>query len=709
MKDASVITLLRAGLLAGVAWGAIAAPSAAQDAVGLDHGQRATRVDDVIVTARKRAEDSLTVPMSVSAFSGERLERTGAANLRDIGGLAPGVSFNDSNGGAAEFSIRGLTSAGSGSDTSIGLYVDEVFVGDEAATSQRLFDLENIQVLRGPQGTLFGRNTVAGALNVVTRKPDGEFGGSVEATVGDHGLRQIGAALNLPLEEDRLAARITIVSRERDGYLRNAANPGERGNNEDGVSARAHLLARPTDSLTLLASLDGSRDRVCDNMFSLVGGSLFSGQTDPDQSAWDGPCRRSLDVLGGSLRADQALGQLTFTSITAYRERESDFLTDRDFTGLPVLATGLATDESQWTQEFRLASPGGGRTNWVVGGFYFKRNLHQDTVLELGPGFLGAGLTNLVHALADSETESYAAFGSVDHALTPRLRAELGLRYTWETKAIDYVQTATLPIPGFGVVAPFHKETDGGQWSPTLTLTYALDDQSSAYARVARGFKSGGFNTGASSNPAQVQFEPETLWNYEIGYKARLFDSRLRLETSAFYIDYTDIQQSDQDGAGFYISNAASARSYGVEGQAALYLADNALLNASIGYVDARYDSFGAKSGNALPRAPEWTAAVSLDLSRDMGGGSVFLIPEAVYRSGNYVDSANTELFRQPAHTLLNLHLGFESAAGWTITAWGRNLSDERVTLGGFAVAPVLYARTVSPPRTFGVDLRWDY
>lgn len=670
----------------------------------------AQTIEEIVVTARKRDERIQDVPMAISAVSGDRLERSGGDNLRDIGSLFPGVSFNDSNGSGGEFSIRGLTSAGSGSDTSIGLYVDEVFVGDESAMSQRLYDLQTFQILKGPQGTLFGRNSVAGAVNIVTRKPEADFGGSIDATIGDYGLRQYGVTLNVPLVSDRLMARVSYVDRKRDGYLKNSAQPGVRGNDEDGHSLRAHLLGRPTDTLDVLLSIDDSHDDTCDNMFKVIGGLLADGNTDPDVSAWDGPCNSVRDVSGISLRADQKLGGLTLTSITAYRERETKFLTDRDFTALPILATGLNTDEHQFTQEVRLASAGNERINWVVGAFYFERDYLQDTILDLGPGFLGPGLRNVVNALADTSTRSLAGFGSVEFRLTEALSAEVGLRYTSEDKSLDYEQTATLPIPGFGVVAPFHKEVDGGEWSPTLTLTYRVQPDAMMYARIARGFKSGGFNAGPSSDPSRIEFAPEFLTSYEIGYKGVFLDGRAIFDGDVFYLDYSDIQQSDQDGAGFYIGNAASARSYGVETQFSFKVLDQLSLHGGLGYVDAKYDEFGARSGNELARAPKWTGSLGAELDFPVGdAGSFVLMPEVAYRGANYVDSANTELFRQEANTVVNVRAGFESKAGWSVVGWVRNLTDERYTLGGFSVAPIVQAVTISPPRTYGVDFRWSF
>src|SRR6185437_12162022 len=209
------------------------------------------------------------------------------------------------------------------------------------------------------------------------------------------------------------------------------------------------------------------------------------------------------------------------------------------------------------------------------------------------------------------------------------------------------------PIPGFSPVAPFHKSISGGEWSPTLTATYALNPQANIYARVARGHKSGGFNAGPSSNPDQVVFQPETLTSYETGYKTKLLDDRLEFDGDIYYL----------------------------------------------GYVDAKYEVFGNKSGNALPRAPKWTGALNLDLSWNAGGsGSLFVIPEVAYRGANYVNSANTPLFVQRGHTEINLRVGYESYSGWSITAWTRNATDQRYTLGGFAVAPILYAISSSPP-----------
>ena len=703
------LRLLYSGFLFAVVLGCFSAEVALAQSPS-EGASEAGIIDEILVTARKRNEEVLDVPMSVSVLSGNAIEQLGARNTRDIGSLFPGVSFNDSNGSGGEYSIRGITSAGSGSDTSIGLYVDEVYIGEESAMSQRLFDLQNIQVLRGPQGTVFGRNTVAGAVNIITRKPSEEFGGTFEASVGNYGLRQLGGTLNMPIVEDKFLARVSYTNRSRDGYLDNAINPGDAGNDEDGYNARAHLSGRLTNSLDMLLSFDASNDKTCENMFKIIDGVLFNGNTDPDSSEWDEACESERDIGGVSLRFDKEFENITFTSITAYRDRETTFLTDRDFTGLPILMTGLDQDADQFSQEFRIASREKDGFSWVAGFFYFDRDVFTKTILDLGPGFLGPGNRNTVNALSSIKTESIAVFGTMNYQFSDAMTLEVGLRYTDEDKSLDYEQTATLPIPGFGVVDPFSTDTNDGEWSPTVTLTYKPSDDSSIYGRIARGFKSGGFNAGPSSDPSTIQFKPEFMTNYEFGYKTRFMGGRAQFDSAIFYLDYEDIQQSDQDGAGFFISNAASATSIGVETQFSVQVNDNVNINAGFGYVDAEFDEFGDRSGNKMPRAPEWTGSVSAHVTWDVGaGGTLFFTPTAAYRDDNYINAANTELFKQPSYTIVDLRTGYESAAGWSIAAWWRNLTDERVNLSGFDVAPLFFAVTTSPPLTYGVDFRWNF
>ncbi len=682
---------------------AMAGMAQAQDSA---EGAAAAPIESVVVTARKRSESIQTVPMSISAVSGEDLTRAGDSTMRDIGAKFPGVSFNDSNGPGGEFSIRGVTSANSGSDTSIGLYIDDVFIGSEASIGERLFDLQSVQVLRGPQGTLFGRNTVAGAINVVTNKPTDTFGGEVQAEVGNHGLYQGGIALNVPLVDDQLFARGSFVYRTHDGYLKNTVD-GSSGNEENGYSGRAQLLFTPTSRLNVLVSFDTSHDDACDNMFRIVSGLLYTGNTNPNQSAWDSTCSDKRDVNGGSVRVDYDLGWANFSSISAYRHVSIGFLTDRDFTATPIITTGASTDRDQFTQEFRLTSPDSGDFRWVAGAFYYNTDELNDTLATLGPGYLGPGNYDYVDATAKTKTWSLAGYGSAEYHFSPNWSAELGIRYTYEHRRLDYVQTATLPVPGFSPVPAFQDGVDGSEFSPAATVSYHWSPDTMAYVRVARGYKSGGFNTSISSNPAKIAFEPEFLTSYETGIKTSLFGGRALFNGTVYYLDYKDIQIASQTGAGFYIGNAASARSYGVETELTASLTDNLLVHGGLGYVNSRFDGGGANSGNHMRRAPQWTASLGLDYTHNVGTlGDVFFRPDVTYRGSNYVDDANTAQFIQKAHLEVNARAGIDLEGGWTVALWGRNLADRRYTLGGFAISPLGFYITQAPPRTFGIDVR---
>lgn len=690
----------RGAMLGGALLALDAAAAMAQTAP--DNG---SALNEIVVTARKRNESLQQVPLSISAVSGNDLQRLGGTTFSDIGHLFPNVSFNDSNTQGGDFSIRGLTSGGSGSDTSIGLYVDDVFIGPESTIGERLIDLDTVQVLRGPQGTLFGRNTVAGAINITTRKPTDTQEVTLGAVLGNYGLYQVEATLNQPIN-DKVLTRTTFVRRARDGYLDNLDH-GSAGNDEDGYSGRAHVLFKPGDRLQVLATVDASVDHTCDNMFKIIAGTLYTGNTNPDQSRWNGPCKNGRDIVGATLRADYQLESVKLSSISAYRYRSTKFVTDRDFTSVNVATSGLDTIENQFTQEFRATSPGGERLNWVAGVFVFDRSADNVTRLGLGPGLLGGNLSDNVVTDAKVDTLSVAAYGSLEYYLTPALSAELGLRYTYERKTLDYVQTATLPVPGFSSVPAFGKRVNGGELSPSFNLSYRWSPTMLTYLRIARGFKSGGFNAATSSDPNKIEFKPEYLTSYELGVKSELLDRRLRLNASVYYYDYTDIQQSSQTGAGFFISNAASARSYGAELEMNYRATRDLLLIASAGYANANYVDYGTMSGNRLPRAPRWTLSGSVDWTFASGSwGQAYLRPEIDFRTKNYVDNANTPLFVQQSHAVLNARIGIDSASNWSAGLWGRNLTDRRYTLGGFSLAPVGYYTTVAPPCTFGADFR---
>jgi iron complex outermembrane receptor protein len=370
-----------------------------------------------------------------------------------------------------------------------------------------------------------------------------------------------------------------------------------------------------------------------------------------------------------------------------------------------MLTIGLDTDDQQFSQEFRATSTGNDRLKWIAGVFLFDRSWLTTSTLGFGPAYLGFGRSTSVRARSDIHTFNAAGYGSAEYFLTPELSAEVGLRYSFERKKLNYQQTVGLPLPQFLPVPLLRRSIDGDDFAPSAGLTYRWSPDFRTYVRVARGFKGGGFNAGPSSNPASIEFQPEYMNTYEVGFKSELFDHRLQLNAAAFYLEYKDIQQSQQSSAGFFITNGASARSYGGEVSAVLRAADDLLLTANAGYTDAKYREFGLLSGNRLPRAPRWTAHAGADWTfLRAGWGQAYLRPDVSFRSRSFFDNENTALLAQERHVVLDLRVGIDSSSNWSAGIWGRNLTDRRYSVGSFSLLPFAYYVTPAAPRTFGVD-----
>jgi iron complex outermembrane receptor protein len=695
--------LLASGLLCGVAY--------PQEATQPTDAAHRAIIDEVVVTARKRNEQIQDVPMSVSAVGAQDLEEGGYTMLKDIGFLFPNVSFNDSNGSGASLSIRGLESDAFGGDASVGLYLDEVYVGSEGTLGQRIVDIERIEVLRGPQGTLFGRNTVAGAINVTSVKPSAEPEFKLDATYGSYDLVSLRAVASGPLASDRLFGRITAAHRTRDGQLENRLG-GPAGNDQDGQSARAQVLFVPADSLELLLSLDASRDRTFDNLFDITGANALG--RDPDGydrvSEWSPRGFNDRDIWGASVRATYTVDDLTVTSISALRSTKGGFLSDRDFTSIPILETGSKSNDDSFSQELRLSTSHEKGTNWVLGLYYFGLDDDRETDVHILEGFLGPGLRDDVVTKAHTQTWSAAIFGNLDFALSDTTNLELGARYTHDQRDLSYEQTAALPIPGFLPVPLFTDSVSNGELTPTATLRYKASENFMTYVRYARGYKSAGFNSGPSANPDQLVYKPEFVDSAEIGFKSDLLNQRLRLNLTAFYLEYKDIQLSELDFSGGFVSNAAEATSKGAELEIKIAPTAGLQLAAGIGYTDASFKKFLDRTGNRLPRAPKWTASFVGEYQWALTSGvDAFARGEAAYRSENFIDTSNSSIFEQPSHTVVNARFGIQSSNGrWQVAAWGRNLTNEDYLLSGFSLPFANYI-TIAEPRSYGVDVSFHY
>ena len=641
-------------------------------------------VEDVVVTARRREERAQEVPAALTVVTSTRLEETGTSNIRQLQQQLPNVQFFVPNARNASISIRGLGSsiANDGLESAVGVFIDGVYYARPGAATFDLFDIERVELLRGPQGTLYGKNTTAGALSIETKKPSFTPEASTELSIGNYNYKQFQSTVSGPVSET-VALRLTTSYSDRDGFIANV-NPDSKAardlNDYNNLSVRGQALWVPSDEFTLRVIADyGRQDQDC--CVQLIGQAI---ETQPDGSPYANnypararrvgytplpfdPSARQTDIndpqyikmkqWGLSAEANwQVFGDHTLTSITAYREWDFDPHNDSDFTAMSVLPqVGVLSHQSQFTQEVRLASPGGEAVDYVAGLYYFKQKIDSTQDLELGEdagsilinltgvqaidGLIYPVINNVLNGLhsyqhATPETESYAAFGQTTWNLTERLALTAGLRYTVEQKQGDFtawyegggtvtggLAGALLPDAladavngllntlGAGALsAPvddqikqqvatpeaFSASRDESNLSGLVNLGYKIRDNVLAYALVSRGYKSGGINFASVSPGVSRDIDPEVATGYEMGLKSSWFDNRLQLNTALYWTNVEGYQSTLIDGQTFttYLSNVGELRVRGVEVEGIVFPLPGLAVTGSVSYNDAEILSY---------------------------------------------------------------------------------------------------------------------
>ncbi|HVY85449.1 MAG TPA: TonB-dependent receptor [Caulobacterales bacterium] len=741
-------------LLLGVSLCALQAPTAFaqtnQDAQTAQSANPAA-VEEVVVTAQRREEQLINVPIAITAIGANEIQNINAGYMTDVGIKAPNVIMDQSSI-SPRISIRGVTSQSNinaGFPPAVGVYVDEVYQGRDPTFNTILSDVERVEILRGPQGTLYGKNTIGGAINIITRDPTEDFEFRSDWTVGNLGLLQGRASISGALVPGAVTARLSLAHRQRDGWLKDTTtgqdlndisadaarlvvatqfSPTARGRfavdyfKEDGTSALETGPAVLNTAVTILASIPTQNPN--DNVVQLDG----------DESA-------VRELHGYSARFDFDLDVATLTSISSYRNYTSNFGDDSD--GLPINAFNVGREENgeNFSQEFRLTSNGDGPWSWITGLYLYNENTENNRRIQLGPAFPyllagnAAAFAYPTYTGEQGRTEStiegfsWALFGSTTYDITPSLHVSGGLRYTHENKDFSYIQRYTQTytagpgpslIPNFAVNIPRRNETyDDGRLTGDLSISYDLGQDQMLFARYSRGFKAGGFQTDVISppfNPAtQFGFAPETVDNYEVGYKSFWFDRQLELNLAAFHMDWHDKQEQVFTGLSFVIANAASATSDGVEVEFTARPTRSLTLDGNLAYLDAHYDSFVGNPtavGRPIPNQPKYSGSLGAQwVHPAFSGVDIFARVDAIYRDKSFVD-VSTSLTNE-ALTTFNGRFGFQTEDGrYGIYLWGRNLSDEiAVSQGQRFPFPYAQITTRSPGfgRTYGLELRANF
>ncbi|MFN3583228.1 TonB-dependent receptor [Phenylobacterium sp.] len=635
---------MRSGLLA---MGLVAAATPVSGATAAELEVQQVAVDELIVTARRREESVQDVPIAMTVVGGERLDRAGIYSVAQLPRLAPSLQFISANPRNTTVNIRGLGNnpglANDGLEPGVGFYVDQVYFSRSAAATFDLLDIERIEVLRGPQGTLFGKNTTAGALSVTTRAPSFDVEATGEVTLGDEGFAQAKGSLSGPLGES-VAIRVSGSVTERDGFERHAVT-GADLNNQSNAAVRGQLLFRPSDSFSLRLSADYNHQDLdcCYVVFAGVGTTLKPasaqfealaaglGYAPPSRDPYDrlsdvnSPVRAGQTLSGVSAVADWDLGAATLTLVAAWRRWSWKPANDGDYTSLSVMTRAEnANDQEQSSLELRLASNGDTRLQYVAGLYAYRQEVDSHAAAQFGadatywlvspalPRNLLDGYLQQIEA--GVTTHSYAAFGQATWAFTPALKATAGVRYTHEEKDAQFDQTVSgglaTTVPSLVAVKlalarpqAYSAGMSDGSFSGMINLSYEPVSGVMAYGSLARGYKSGGVNlSGLPSTAAGVPMvdkavvDPEKVTSAELGLKTELLDRRLTANLAIFRTVTDDYQANVVDtSSGLtlrYLDNIDKVRSQGFE--ADLRFAAGPQFNgyASLAYTDAEYVSY---------------------------------------------------------------------------------------------------------------------
>lgn len=728
--------------------------------------------DEVIVTATKRAVTLQEVPVAVSVVTSETIERAAIVDITDLQSVVPSLRVQTrQNGPASNFFIRGFGNGAQaiGIEPSVGVFVDGMYRSRSGASISDLPNIERVEVLSGPQSTLFGKNASAGVISVITKAPTYEFGGSAEVTLGNYNKVLVKGGVNIPLVEDELALRISGQVHKRDGFVDNLFD-GSDVNNTERWAIRGDLLFEPADNVKLRLIVDHDEiDELCcaglnvvdgpaNGIITAIGGNTVAGRPFDREIYQDLPPIQDIKNTGVSLQGDVDFNGFALTSITSYRENDIFSHVDTDFSAAEVFAFSPRDYSLQtFTQELRLTSAGDGPLDWMVGGFYFDESFQEDAQVLFGPdgrAFVDIAFGGLIDQLESNpasgvapgsffadgtgsrerfgqDNESYSIFGQLDYALTDRFTATVGLNYTEDKKAAfvgsvgevdpfsNNVLVAGSPLSFLPELVAFPNATEDGRTNDdkvtwTIRGAYEFNDAVNLYATVATGFKATSWSLGRDSRPGTRFARPEDTIVYEIGMKAKW--DRVALNVAIFDQTIKDFQVSIFTGTAFAFLNADEQSTTGAEFDLTWNVADSLTLGAAGTFLDPIYDDFSNANINNVPtdlsgERPAGIARTNLSFSAAYDfvlsdTADAFIRADYQYESDVRVEENTGDLMR--GVNSVNASAGISLDNGWSGQIWGRNIFDDEYLQSAFP--PALQAGSingnVNAPPTYGVTLQ---
>lgn len=685
--------------------------------------------EEIIVTARKREEQLIDVPFAVQALGGEELDQIGAVNFGDYARLTAGVQFQDRGAGRANIFMRGVSTGGdvdTGTESSVGVNFGEVPIAESSSQPDiKLYDIDRVEVLRGPQGTLFGSGSLSGALRILPREPEiGRFEGSIQGQLShtEHGgfNNAVNGMINLPLG-DQASLRAVAYTVNNDGFLDNGFSGEENINDEETYGGRVALRLEPSANFDV--TFTGVYQRAHFGAFYQATDhypELVTDQAEPE------PYRDRYYLA--SVEANYDLGEATVTSVTSYYDRDRYYQNDIDyftgFIGVPQAFSPLTYPARNITQEIRLASNGDNRLDWLIGAFFLDREESAtQSISPVGQPVPPPAL-QVAHIHRESELQQYAVFGEASFDLTPQWTATAGVRLS----RIESENTSVNDGILFGGETILTGTNEDEPITPRFILSYRPNEDAQLYAQAARGFRVGGVNPGLPpcvlANGCTVDvgatFDPDSVWNYELGAKLELWDGRLSIDADVFLIDWTDIQVNVGRGDGFNgFMNAGEAETHGFELAVNGRLTDNLRVGGQFTYTRGELTGLApgvaaagvAQVGDELPQIPEISTSAFVEWGTDFGANWVYVRADVQYVDDRYSSFTSNSPRLLPEYTIANLRLGLERGP-FSAQLFINNLTDERAVLSDQAYGglyqgnPYFWDRdNINVPRTIGISL----
>ncbi len=736
------------------------APSASAPSVA----EPVDTIEEIVITTQKRAQNLQDVPISVTAITGEEISNLGIGESVDIAAQTPGLTIGfpsgETNTPAIFLRGVGLNDYNANSNGSVGWYMDGVYISQVTSQNFQLFDLERVEVARGPQGTLYGRNTTGGLVSFISNKPNQEErAGYLRASYGKWDAVKLEGAYGGPVT-DTLAARLSLAYNRADGYIDNEFPGGHDNNDADNWAGRFALSWQPSETIDVLFNVHGAQNRSLSAQYEHQGTQDPSGsgsscslsqiQSDVcidalgyrdtknnERGEYNLEGDLDVDTFGTFLQVEFEIGELTLTSLTAYEWVDKLFQEDTDASPNQLIEIEYVNDGWEFTQELRLAADSE-NYHWQVGAYYLSERVRVDNFLDLFrelrplvesidpiayPGGFDPGGAAVGAPIFFSKThysqqvESAAVFGQLDYDFTEKLRATIGGRFTWEARDFKEdvaFQEPTFSAPVFGLT----DDVDFKEWSGKLGLDYRPVEELLLYASVSRGFKSGGFSGAFAFDPAELPaFDPETILAYEVGGKWDLFDKRLRLNAGVFYYDYTDLQVFTTVNVApsviiTILDNAGQAKIYGsdIELEMTPLSGLHVALGAEFLHTElTRYtnDAGVNYTGNELVFAPGVSLNGRVRYERSVGPGTLSLQTDFNYQDRVFFETGNDRALSQGSYGLWNGRVAYRFQEGrYEAAVFARNLLDRNYLASAFPLSGLGFNEQMwGHPRTFGVEL----